>query len=293
MTNQPVLSNEEKRHFLERGYVVLHDCFAREIAREWTDAACATLGIDRDDASTWVEKRVHIPGTKHVEVKEFAPRAWQAATELLGGQERIAQPYNWSDGFIFNLGIGADEPWRAPSAAVQGWHKDGDFFRHFLDSPEQGLLTLVLWSDIAPRGGGTFIAPDSVGVVARFLASHPEGLLPNEVPCRELIKECNEFVEMSGNVGDVVLLHPFMLHTVSQNHARIARIITNPPITLREPMNFHREDGDYSLNEQAVLRALNCESFDFRPTTPREKFVPERVQRDKKKLEEIRQRAAA
>jgi hypothetical protein len=42
------------------------------------------------------------------------------------------------------------------------WHKDGDFFRHFLDSPEQGLLTIVLWSDIEERGGGTFIAPDSV-----------------------------------------------------------------------------------------------------------------------------------
>ena len=56
-----------------------------------------------------------------------------------------------------------------------GWHKDGDFFRHFLDSPEQGLLTFVLWSDIEPRGGGTFVAADSVPVVARTLAAAPGG----------------------------------------------------------------------------------------------------------------------
>ena len=30
-------------------------------------------------------------------------------------------------------------------------------------------------------------------------------------------------------------------------------------------MNFHRAAGDYSLVEQAVLRALGRENFDFKP----------------------------
>ena len=33
--------------------------------------------------------------------------------------------------------------------------------------------------------------------------------------------------------GDVVLMHPFMLHTVSVNATRRPRIITNPAPTLR------------------------------------------------------------
>ena len=60
-------------------------------------------------------------------------------------------------------------------------HKDGGHFRHFLDSPEQGLLTLLLWSDMLPKSGGTFCALDSVGVVARFLADHPEGVHADSV----------------------------------------------------------------------------------------------------------------
>ena len=64
--------------------------------------------------------------------------------------ETTAKP-GWSDGFIINFGLGADQPWQPPSPEVSGWHKDGDFFRHFLDSPEQGLLTIVVWSDIYPK----------------------------------------------------------------------------------------------------------------------------------------------
>ena len=37
--------------------------------------------------------------------------------------------------------------------------QDGWMFRHYLDSPEQGLLMLTYWGDVGPRSGGTFIAP--------------------------------------------------------------------------------------------------------------------------------------
>ena len=102
-----------------------------------------------------------MPASQRVPMPEIAPKAWQAACELLGGEERVS-PCTWGDSMIVNLRKGADQPWQPPSAAVGGWHKDGDFFRHFLDSPEQGLLTIVIWSDIEPQGGGTFAAGDSV-----------------------------------------------------------------------------------------------------------------------------------
>jgi hypothetical protein len=58
-----------------------------------------------------------------------------------------------------------------------------------------------------PKGGGTFVAADSVPVVARFLAGHPEGVLPGEFDYAGLIGQCRDFVEMTGQAGDVVLLH--------------------------------------------------------------------------------------
>jgi hypothetical protein len=56
--------------------------------------------------------------------------------------------------------------------------RDGDFFRHFLDSPEQALLVIPLFADIQPRGGGTYIAPDGIPKVAKYLLEHPEGTYP-------------------------------------------------------------------------------------------------------------------
>ncbi len=291
------LTDEQVEQFLARGHVVLRDCFSAETAKEWTDQAFVRLGYDPDDPSTWEQVYIHMPAHRRVDVREFAPKVWDAACDLLGGEERVQQPYTFGDSFIVNLGQGADRPWEPPSPRVPGWHKDGDFFRHFLDSPEQGLLTIVVWTDIQPRGGGTFIACDSVPVLARFLAAHPEGVLPGrgggfDFPA--LVAECRDFAEVSEPAGTVVLIHPYVLHTVSQNVLGIPRIITNPPVKLREPMDFNRPDpADFSPVERAVLRGLGVERLDFRPAGPQEAVVPERVARQRKMLEEERARLAA
>jgi hypothetical protein len=287
------LTDEQIEHFLTRGYVVLHECFSREAAKSLTDSTFVRLGYDPDDPSTWHEAVIHMPAHRHIDVKDFAPKVWRAVCDLLGGEERIQQPYRWGDGFIVNLREGRERPWDPPSPRIKGWHKDGDFFRHFLDSPEQGLLTLVIWSDIDSRGGATFVAADSVPVVARLLAEHPEGILPDNFDHQSLIDQCHEFVEATGQVGDVYLLHPYVLHAKSQNLLGVPRLITNPPVHLREPMNFNRPDpADYSPVELAVLRGLGVERLDFQPTAPRERVVPARVARQQKLMEEEQARMA-
>lgn len=282
-----VLTEEQAEHFLQHGYVVIKGCFSREAAAEKTATLWTRLGYDPIDQSTWAQSSIHMPTRERFEVKEFAPKAWDAVCDLLGGEERIAQPYLWGDGFIVNLWEGADRPWESASASSPGWHKDGDFFRHFLDSPEQGLLTLVLWSDVHHQGGATFVAADSVGPIARYLAEHPEGVLPTEFPIRDLVGQCTSFVEATGEVGDVFLLHPYILHAKAQNTRRLPRFITNPPVHLAEPMRFDRANPDeFSLVERAVLRGLGVDRYEFRPTAPREKVVPERVRRQERMRKE-------
>ncbi len=289
-----VLTDAQVEQFLARGYIVLHDCFPREMAEAKAAEAFVRLGYDPADPATWREAVIHMPTHRRVDVREVAPKVWDAVCDLLGGEERIASPYTWGDGLIVNLREGADRPWDPPSPRVPGWHKDGDFFRHFLDSPEQGLLTLVLWTEVLPRGGATFVAADSVPVVARFLADHPEGVLPQDFPRQELIAQCHDFVEATGTAGDIYLLHPYVLHAKSQNLLGRPRMITNPPVQLLEPLDFNRPDpADFSPVERAVLRGLGVERLDFRPAGPREAVVPERVARQRQMLEAERARLAA
>jgi hypothetical protein len=126
-----------------------------------------------------------------------------------------------------------------------------------------------------------------VGHVARYLAEHPEGLLPGGTPAREIVGMCHDLVEATGSIGDVFLLHPFMLHSQSVNASDRARFIVNPPVKLREPMCFSRAvAADHSPVERAVLRALGVERHEFVPTHAREAIVPERLAREKKLWEE-------
>jgi hypothetical protein len=294
----PILSPSDIEHFIAGGFVRITGCFSRELALDLTARACERLYCSLSDPTTWPSGRLRSPESQRVSFESIAPKAWQAACELVGGVERIALPCSWGDGFIINFGRQPEHDWQPPSAKrhpVFNWHKDGDFFRHFLDSPEQGLLVIGIFSDIEPRGGGTFIACDSVGHVARHLAAHPEGLLPTELraPAQEIVDRCQDFVETTGEIGDVYLLHPFMLHSQSLNASDRARFIVNPPVKLSEPLRLSRErPGEYSPVERAVLRALGTERYEFVPTREREAVVPERLVRERQIWEE-RARAAA
>ncbi len=278
-----VLNPEQAQHFIEKGYVTIKGTVDRDLAKRWTDEAYARLGYDPLDRSTWEKDIVWMDRNHVAPIKELSPKAWAALCDVAGGEDRIetkimeieSQHFTtinateWSDAFIVNFRRGADKPWMKPSPEAGGWHKDGSFFRHFLDSREQGLLTIVYWSDVGPKGGGTFIAPDSIRHVARYLADHPEGVDGHS--CGALIDKCEEFVEVTGELGDFIILHPYMLHASSNNHSPNVRFMTNPPIVLKEPMNFNREDSaDFSLLELATLHGLAVDRYDFRPTAPRE-----------------------
>ncbi len=73
---------------------------------------------------------------------------------------------------------------------------------------------LVHWNDVNPQSGGTFIAPDSVDVVARFFAQLPQGLHPHAH--QPLIHQCKQFLDtgdLRTKAGDIIMCHPYMLHT--------------------------------------------------------------------------------
>ena len=172
---------------------------------------------------------------------------------------------------------------------------DGDFFHHFLDSKEQALLPIVLFKDIEIGGGGTMICPDAIPTMAKHLAAHAGGVMPDmtsienrakpykdfdhgffDAAVKEVAKD--KFRTATGKAGDIYLLHPLMGHSAAPNYLRgmlllpslltlrlltktltpkAPRFITNHPVALLQPFDFDRKDGSaYSLEEQKTLNAL-------------------------------------
>lgn len=198
MSSQPqpqkpyrVLTPSQVSHFLTHGYVVIPDCFTADFAASHLTDLCTRLGISPTDKSTWTTAvtgptgKVNMPtADRTVPIPE---KAWGAMCDLLGGEERISRDVyggpggkrvdamSWGDGFIVNLGREEDgegkEDYEINPHELGNWHVDGDFFTHFLDSPEQGLLVIPCWTDIVPGGGGTFICPDGIKDMAEHLVS--------------------------------------------------------------------------------------------------------------------------
>ena len=275
-TTQRVLSDADLEGFYRDGYVVVRQAFSREDAQGAIDIGWKRIGYDPDAPSTWAEPLVGTGDMHSVSIETFAPRAYGAICELMGGRERIAGEMRFGDGFKWNFYHQADN-WQPPSAQAKlGWHTDGDWFRHFLDGPEQGILGIALWSDVKPRGGGTYIVPDSVAPVARQLAAHPEGLLNWEMGEKEILPQCEHFMELTGEIGDVFLTHPFMIHSVSPNERREARPITNPCISFREPLRFDDPDQMCPI-ERSIMSALGVESLDYQITGERGRVVTKRM----------------
>ncbi|KAM0334313.1 hypothetical protein ACHAQA_001336 [Verticillium albo-atrum] len=298
------LTDAQKEHFRAHGWLRLTDCFTRAQADWVAQDLWSRLGMDPNDKSTW-NPRTHMPAHRAFDAEVFAPKAWSAIAELCGGEDRIVpESREWRDSLIVNLGSPEFEGKTTRPQDLDNWHVDGDFFVHYLDSPEQGLLVIPLYSDIAPGGGGTVICPDAIPRVAQHLHDHPEGVSPHMVPrgadgfageetglgfFGDLARDTQDdgFVEAHGSVGDVFLLHPLMLHSASRNPLRRPRVITNPPVFLRAPQRFDRADDRYSLVEQVTLRALGRASLpDWAITAPREMRVPNRVKVQQKMKEE-------
>ena len=103
----------------------------------------------------------------------------------------------------------------------------------------------------------------------------------------------------------------FQPHSASKNHSRVPRFITNPPVTLKEPLNFDRKDpADYvspfavvivyesidhalrslqSLVELKILRSLGVDSLPrWHIVGPRRRFTPRtRANKDAMIMEEV------
>lgn len=166
------LTQEQIDHFMRHGFVRIPDCFSRAKAAQWTADVWTRLGYSPDDKSTWANERIHMPDHKSEPVRTFAPKAWAAMCQLLGGEDRMmAHSATWNDAFIVNLGTVESEGKVPKPTELKGWHVDGDFFTHFLDSPEQGLLVIPLFTDIQEHAGGTMVCSDAIKVMARYLVS--------------------------------------------------------------------------------------------------------------------------
>ncbi|WP_246070445.1 phytanoyl-CoA dioxygenase family protein [Paenibacillus kobensis] len=298
-----LLSKEQLDLFIEKGYVHIREAFSREDALDAQSYLWGKLekkiGLSRTDRSTWKEDIVILKEFyRNESFDRCNTRRFADAIDDLVGADRVRQRsvYGETDDFPgwgwwpVNFSVGNNSSWTVPR---DGWHWDGLNFRYYIDTPEQGLVCLCLFSDIGLRGGSTLLVEGSHQLVAKYLALHPGGVEISEGIRNFLLQHAYfaeltgladdnrnaeeridyymntihkiedtqlRVVESPGNAGDVILLHPFLIHAASPNHSGIPRFMCNRTSALKsnlklDRINLHEE----SPLERSIRIALNTD----------------------------------
>jgi hypothetical protein len=245
-----MLTPVQRLEYRDNGYVRLPEAFSRAAAAAMADFIWARLfdlhGMRRDDRATWTAAAPWVGLKQFKDDPVFQPlnnaTTFEAIDDLLG-PDAWKKPRNWG-GFLVKFPDRAPEAWTLPLDAY--WHVDFHFT--FEPGTPFALRVFTFLSEVAPHGGGTLIVRGSHRLVERFVASlapqerqagfavlrarfngsHPwlERLTGaagdsddrvDDFMNRPAIVDGERVLveELSAGPGDVILMHPWLLHAAS------------------------------------------------------------------------------
>lgn len=209
-------------------------------------------GIDRDDPSSW--RTLRPSGLQALtQLDEFAFPTTDplcAAVDGLLGEGQWRPPTHWGAPLVT---FPTPPPWTTPTDA---WHLDFPARDHAAAVP--GLRVLGFANDVGRHGGGTLAVAGSHRLVERYAAhAAPDATRSKDV--RRALAAQHEWlrllwqrdvasrveqlergaridgidvrmIELTGAAGDVVLMHPWTLHTAAPNCATMPRLMVSQVI---------------------------------------------------------------
>jgi ectoine hydroxylase-related dioxygenase (phytanoyl-CoA dioxygenase family) len=253
-------NNEETvEHFRVHGWMRVRAAFSVDEAAAMRAAAWRALaraGIRETDPSTWTKERPeHLQHVKDDPAfRAVGSARLLAAIDAVLEDQAYEKPKNWGAAF---LAFPSNHAWNVPSS---GWHADANYLSPL--SPPAGVRTHALFGDVASRAGGTLIVSGSHRLVHNYFKDNPPppgsrgadyrkllqghpyiGALHTKGDLDERVARFIEgaeehdgvslqVVEDTGAAGDVILLHPLVLHVATPNTSKATRFLLSGGVDL-------------------------------------------------------------
>lgn len=250
--------DETLEHFRVHGWMRVPQAFGADEAARMRDvvwAGLADLGVRQDAPSTWtIERPVKLQGLKtHPAFDAVGSERLLGAVESLLQTRAFETPKSWGALFI---AFPSEGDWEAPAS---GWHADANYRSQLW--PPKGVQIHSLFGDVAPRSGATQILSGSHRLIHRWFQEHPPPAGARSADLRKLllghpyirdlhtdgdreariarfmdrVEEVDgiplQVIENTGAAGDVILLHPLVLHVAARNTGAAPRFLLSGAIT--------------------------------------------------------------
>lgn len=224
----PGLTPEQRETYDRLGVVRVPGAVLRRDAEAMADALWDELerrhGLHRRRPETWtVERPFHLQAVARsgAFATMASPRVRAVLDELLG--TGWIEPRWWGLPLVAFPSPGA---WSPPN---RDWHLDGQ-----ATANPRVARPFVLLASLEPGGGGTCCRAGSHHLV-RALAQEAGRPLPSRVARAMLTGRLDrlELVEMTGEAGDLVLMHPLMIHAPARNARTTPRLVVTQWVEAR------------------------------------------------------------
>jgi hypothetical protein len=248
----------DSRIFHEHGWVRIRRVFsaaAAEAMRNTVWRALEDVGMYPDRPSTWTaEKPPNLQQLKSDAVfQQVGSSELLAAIDVIFERKPYEKPENW--GAIF-LTLPSKTRWVLPT---RGWHIDAYYASPL--RPVRGVKTFALFGNVVPRGGATLLVSGSHRLVHRWFRQNPPPRRARSAEMRRRLlaqpylrdlhtggdvgKRIGRFmgsaedvegiplqvVEATGDAGDVILVHPLVMHVAAANNSAAPRFMQSGGVT--------------------------------------------------------------
>lgn len=253
------LSAQAADQFLRDGYCRVPAAFSASIAQrvlEATLVAAERAGADLSRPSSprlTVGRQAGPPFTLL-----NTERVWGALDHLVGKDRYDRAHFDAHGNFLLSF-PGFTE--RRPSCQLLQWHVDNGYEKrtHYtLADGNCAIIPIFLLTPMFEQGGATMLMRGSHRWVARLIQFMNRPISEAEMMCLwRAISRLNitENVSLTGEPGDLVLVHPLTVHTGSPNYRNQLRVICNTGIGQLGPRRLSG-GHDASFVERGIVDAI-------------------------------------
>ena len=257
-TSIPDQRDQTLEHFSLHGWMRVRQAFSADEAARMRDVVWAGLehaGVRRDRPSTWTTERP--ANLQHLKARPafeaVGSERLLAAVDAILETSTYEKPKTWGALFI---AFPSEGSWGVPTS---GWHADANYRSPL--SPPKGVQIHSLFGDVGPRSGATQILSGSHRLIHAWFQDNPPPPGARSADMRKLLlghpymrdlhtrgdperrierfmKRTEEVdgvplrvVENTGAAGDVMLLHPLLMHVAARNTGTSPRFLLSGAIT--------------------------------------------------------------